>query len=177
MKVATIAVVLSSVWLAACASDGGVAPLAPNDASLAQAQAGNPPPPRVLGRTLGTFSTSGGVAAAQTYTFLGSAYYNRNLTTGMNFFEMETGAGSIRANASGVVAAKGVMVLTDPQTGATLTVDLSQLVGFQGALFVACPAGSPVNCFALTATFTGVVQPLSGPAVPVTGTFSYRWDN
>lgn len=176
MKVASIAVVLSAGWLAACASDGAMAPLAPNDASLVQAQAGNPPPPRVLGTTLGSFSSTG-VAAAQNYTFRGSAYYNRNLTTGMNFFEMETGAGSIRANASGVVVAKGVMVLTDPQTGATLSVDLSQLTGYQGALFVSCPPGSPINCFALSATFTGTVQPVSGSPVSVTGTFRYRWDN
>ncbi len=177
MRVASMALVLSAGWLAACASDGAVAPLAPNDASLVVVQVGNPPPPRVLGNTIGSFSTSSsGFAVAQTYTFRADAYYNRNLVTGMNFFEMATGAGSIRANASGVAVAKGIMVMVDQQTGATLSVDLAQLVGFQGALFVPCPPGSPINCFALSATFTGTVQPVSGPAVQVTGTFKYRWD-
>lgn len=176
MRIGTLAVILSAGWLAACASDGAVAPLAPNDASLATAS-GNPPPPRVLGTAVGTFSTSSpALAAQQTYTFRGAVYYNRNLATGMNFFEVATGAGSIRANASGVVSAKGVMVLTDGGSGATLSVDLSQLVGYQGALFVPCPPSSPVNCFALAATFTGTVQPVSGPPVQVTGKFIYRWD-
>lgn len=176
MKVRSIAVVLSACWLAACASDGALAPLTPNDASLLTAS-GNPPPPRVLGTALGTFSTSSpALAAQQTYTFRGEVYYNRNLTTGMNFFEVATGEGSIRANASGVVMAKGTMVLTDGGSGATLSVDLSQLMGYQGTLFVPCPAGSPVNCFALAATFTGTVTPVSGPPVQVTGTFKYRWD-
>lgn len=174
MRVRSIAVVLSACWLAACASDGAVAPLVPNDASLATSS-GNPPPPRVLGTALGTFSTSG-IAVAQTYTFRGEVYYNRNLTTGMNFFEVATGEGSIRANASGVVMAKGTMVLTEGGSGATLSVDLSQLMGYQGTLFVPCPAGSPVNCFALAATFTGTVTPVSGPPVQVTGKFTYRWD-
>lgn len=175
MKVASIAVVLSAGIFAACASDSTLAPVAPGDPSLAVVQVGNPPPPRVLGNIVGSFSTSG-IAAAQNYTFRGDAYYNRNLTTGMNFFEMASGAGSIRANASGVSAATGTMVLTDTQTGATLSIDLSQLVGFQGALFVSCPAGSPTNCFALSATFFGTVQPVSGPPVTVSGTFRYRWD-
>jgi len=176
MKVRSIAVVLSACWLAACASDGALAPLTPNDASLLTAS-GNPPPPRVLGTALGTFSTSSpALAAQQTYTFRGEVYYNRNLTTGMNFFEVATGEGSIGANASGVVMAKGTMVLTEGGSGATLSVDLSQLMGYQGTLFVPCPAGSPVNCFALAATFTGTVTPASGPPIQVTGTFKYRWD-
>ena len=176
MRVASIAMVLSAGLLAACASDSALAPLSPNDASLAVVQVGNPPPPRVLGNAIATFGSSAPASIAATYTFRADAYYNRNLATGMNFFEMATGPGSIRANASGVVFAKGIVVLVDPVTGATLTVDLSQLVGYQGSLFVSCPPGSPVNCFALTATFTGMVQPATGPAVPVTGTFSYRWD-
>ncbi|MEP7382231.1 MAG: hypothetical protein ABI910_11125 [Gemmatimonadota bacterium] len=177
MKVASIALVLSAGWLAGCSSEGVLAPVAPDAPSLAVALVGNPPPPRVLGNLIGSFSTgSPGVGAAQQFVFRSDAYYNRNLTTGMNFFEMASGAGSIRANAAGVVAAKGVVVLVDPGTGATLTVDLSQLVGYLGPIFVACPPGSSVNCFALSATFSGSLQPVSGPAVSVTGHFKYRWD-
>ena len=94
----------------------------------------------------------------------------------MNFFEMATGPGRIRADAAGVVVASGIVVLVDAGTGAQVSFDLSQLVGYSGPLFGSCPPGSPVNCLVFNATLSGMVQPVGGSAVPATGHLQFRWD-
>jgi len=174
MKVTSLLVVTAAALLSACASDGAIAPAAP---ALALSAEGNPPPPRVLGRFATTFNTSPGqFGAAQQYVFRGQAYFNRNLTSGMNFFEMATGPGRIRADAAGVVVASGIVVLVDAGTGAQVSFDLSQLVGYSGPLFGSCPPGSPVNCLVFNATLSGMVQPVGGSAVPATVHLQFRWD-
>jgi len=167
-------VVAAATLLSACATDGVIAP---DGLALAVSAEGNPPPPRVLGSFSTLFTTSPEqFGVAQQYVFRGQAYFNRNLTTGMNFFEMATGPGRIRANAAGVVVASGIVVLVDPSTGAQVSFDLAQLVGYSSPLFGTCPPGSPVNCLVFTATLSGMVQPVGGPAVRATGQLRFRWD-
>lgn len=174
MRVASIMVAIAVAVLSACTIDGATAPAGPSLAVLAE---GNPPPPRVLGRITTTFSASSGAfRAARQYVFRGSAYFNRNLATGMNVFEMATGPGHIRADAAGVVIASGIVVLVDPATRAQVSFDLSQLAGYTGPVFGACPPGSPVNCLVFNTTLSGTVRPVGRPAVPATGFVKFRWD-
>ena len=84
--------------------------------------------------------------------------------------------GSIRANAAGVIKASGIAVLTDASTGATLTVDLSQLIGFSGPLFLPCPPGSPVACFVFTANLSGTIRLSNGTIIPAVGSLRFRWE-
>ncbi len=176
MKFASIVPLAAAVWLSACATGTDTVPTQPP--LLATSVAGNPPPPRVLGTLSGGFrifnpATTG---TGQQYNFRVGANFNRNLTTGMNFLEFEPGSAKIKANASGVVRATGIVVMTDVSTGAQLTVKLSQLVGFTGSLFVPCAVGAPANCFAFNFSFDGKITLPGGQSYPATGGFRYRWD-
>ena len=176
MKCSSIVTLATAVWMIGCASGTDSVPTQPP--LLASSLAGNPPPPRVLGILTGGFrivdpaTTSG----AQQYNFRIGANFNRNLTTGMNFLEFEPGSAKIKANASGVVRATGIVVMTDASTGAQLTVDMSQLVGFTGSLFVPCAVGAPANCFAFAFSFGGTITLPGGRSYPATGGFRYRWE-
>ena len=175
MRIATISMVVSAAFLAGCVGDSGTLITAPAYPAVAE---GNPPPPKVLGTLSSVFVTNPvEQGAAQQFVFAGQAYYNRNLASGTNLLEMATGNGRIRANASGVIAASGTVTLVNATTGAQLTLNLAQLVGFTGPLFVPCPPGSPTNCFALNASLNGIITPVGGPPIPAVGRFKYRWDS
>ena len=176
MRFASMVPLAAAAWLSACATGTDTLPTQPP--LLATSFAGNPPPPRVLGTLVGSFRIvdPGTTAAQQHFTFRIGTNFNRNLTTGMNFLEIEPGAAKLKANASGVVAATGIIVMTDPATGAQLTVDLTQLIGFTGPLFVPCAAGAPVNCVALNFPFGGTITLASGQSFPATGSFRFRWE-
>ena len=175
MQFRSIVALTAGVCLAGCVSGGDSIPTQP---PLDAIVSGNPPPPPVSGMLGGGFSIVDPLSAGalSQYNFRIAASYNRNLTTGMNFLEFEPGPAKFKANAGGVVAAIGIIVMTDPATGAQLTVDLTQLIGFTGALFVPCPAGSPANCFVLNYLFAGTIRLASGQTFPATGRFRFRWE-
>lgn len=170
-----VQVVVVAVALAGCASEPSIAPTEP---MLVKVALGNPPPPRVLGKIIASFSIvdPAGVGAAQAFTFRSPAFYNRNLTTGMNFLELTVDDASVRADTFSVKKASGIATLVDSTSGATLTVDLSQLSGFTGPLFLTCPGGTPVNCFSFNATLTGTIRLANGQTFPAVGTFQFRWE-
>ncbi|MEO6446188.1 MAG: hypothetical protein ABIZ91_10945 [Gemmatimonadaceae bacterium] len=175
MKLVSALTVTALCGLAACAKDA-VSPSI--QAPLSAIVAGNPPPPPVLGFMSGTFSPLAGVASGPQagLSFRATARYNRNLTTGAELVEFEPGPGKILTNPSGVQRAFGIIVLTNPSNGATLTFDLSQLVGFQGPLFVPCLAGSAVNCFLISPAVLGTIQLRNGRMYPAAGQLRYRWE-
>lgn len=135
---------------------------------------GNPPPPPVFGIFGGPFRLSDApVSVAQQLNFRVTGIYNRNLTTGAHL--MEIGSASLRADASGVVRAQGIITATDA-SGATLTINLAQLVGFTGPIILPCPPGGPINCFILNSALFGTVRFPNGLTVPASGSFRFRWE-
>ncbi len=174
MQFRTIVALSAGIWLAGCASGSDTIPTQP---SLDVIVSGNPPPPPVSGAMFGDtrITGPGGAGVSAQYNFQSLASYNRNLTTGMNFLEFEPGTGKIRANATGVVSATGKIVMTDPTTQAVLTVQLSQLIGFTGALVVSCPTGSPVNCLALKYPFNGTIRLTNNQVFPASVRLQFQW--
>lgn len=177
MKLASIVTMVVAAALVGCGSEPGfsTAPaLTPTDPALAKAQLGLPPPPRVISRLVATFRIAdAGPSIAQALTFVIPSTYNRDTLLTRHQLELTGQNGAIRANTNGVQLAYGIATAVSQDSSATLTLDLSQLSGFIGPLFVPC--GTPVNCALLTATVSGSIF-RNGQTVTATGDLKVRWE-
>ena len=176
MKLTSIITIVVAGSTLGCASESSLAPAA---ITLSRTIVGEPPPPRVSGRLIAEFGRVEQSAnhAARTMTFVAPALYNRDTVTTspqLQLLELIAQDASIRADRTSVLRAHGIATLVNLGSGATLTVDLTQLRSFNGGLFIPC--GTPLNCVNLNATVTGTIQFPSGPPLAATGSLSFRWE-